>query len=147
VITTANKDWGFYGTLTLAGAANADELFDATARELMAQLNLTADEARIALDSKIGRHMADQRAENEDASTLIARLIRQGWAKGIRRAAGQPVPKSEKAILLRVKRDEVAVLRFALDHAFSSTSEAHPQDRAQLKGLIERLEAAKGARS
>lgn len=48
-------------------------------------------------------------------------------------------------ITLRVKPDEVPVLRYALDHALSSISEAHPEDRAQIKALIERLE--KGARS
>jgi len=142
MITTENRAWGFYGTLTVAGVANADELFDATARALTAQLGLTADEARMALDSKIGRHMVDQRAENEDASTLVARLIRQGWAKDIRRAAGQPAPKSEKAILLRVKLSEIPDLRFALDHGLESISEAHPDDRAVLKALIARLEAA-----
>ena len=41
-------------------------------------------------------------------------------------------------IRLTVRRDEVAILRFAL----SSISEAHPEDRAQLQALIERLEAA-----
>jgi len=142
-IATQNPTWGFFGTLTTADVADAAELFDATARELMAQLGLTADEARMVLDSKFGRHVADQRAEGESAAALIARLIRQGWSGDIRRAAGQPVPKSAKAVLLRVQPDEVAVLRFALDHALSSTSEAHPQDRVQLQALIERLEAAK----
>ena len=51
-------------------------------------------------------------------------------------------------IHLPVKPEEVAVLRFALDHAVSSTSEAHAEDLAQLRALIARLEAAekKGAR-
>lgn len=43
-------------------------------------------------------------------------------------------------IHLPVRRDEIPVLRFALDHALSSISEAHAEDRAQLKALIERLE-------
>jgi len=46
-------------------------------------------------------------------------------------------------IHLPVRRDEIAILRFALDHALSSISEAHAEDRAQIKALIERLEAAK----
>jgi len=55
---------------------------------------------------------------------------------------------STDAVLLHIKKDEVPVLRFALDHALSSISEAHAEDRAQLKALIDRLEAAaKGARS
>jgi len=45
-------------------------------------------------------------------------------------------------ITLAIKPEEVPVLRFALDNALSSISEAHPEDRAQLRALIERLEAA-----
>jgi len=45
-------------------------------------------------------------------------------------------------IRLPIKPEEVAVLRYALDHALSSISEAHPDDRAQLQALIARLEAA-----
>ena len=57
-------------------------------------------------------------------------------------------PKHAREIHLPVKPEEVATLRFALDHALSSISEAHPEDRAQLKALVARLEAAKkGARS
>jgi len=52
-----------------------------------------------------------------------------------------------RGIPFLVKPEEVAVLRYALDHALASISEAHPEDRAQLKALIERLEKAeKGAR-
>jgi len=47
-----------------------------------------------------------------------------------------------RGIRLSVKPEEVAVLRYALDHALASISEAHPEDRAQLKALIERLEKA-----
>lgn len=147
MITTENTTWGFFGTLTTAGAGNAGDFFDAAARALTTQLGLTADEARTVLDASVGRHMADQRVEGEDASTLIARLIRQGWSKDIRRAVGQPAPKSAKAILLRVKPDEDPVLRYALDHALASISDAHPEDRAALKALIARLESAeKGPR-
>lgn len=50
-----------------------------------------------------------------------------------------------KEISLRVKPEEMAVLRFALDHALASISEAHPEDRAALQALIERLAAAEKA--
>jgi hypothetical protein len=43
---------------------------------------------------------------------------------------------------LRIKPEEIPVLRYALEHALSSISEAHAEDRAQLRVLIERLEAA-----
>jgi len=113
VITTENSAWGFFGTVAVTDVAGAAELFDATARELMAQLGLTADEARTALDSKVGRHIADQRGDGEDAAALIAHLIRKGWSGDIRRAAGQRAPKSPKGIALRVQPDKVAILRFA----------------------------------
>jgi hypothetical protein len=46
------------------------------------------------------------------------------------------------AALLRVYASETSVLRFALDHALASISEAHPDDRARLQALITRLEGA-----
>lgn len=145
MITTQNPTWGFSGTLTTGGVANADDIFDAAARALTAQLGLTNDEARAALDAKVGRHIADQRVEGEEASALIARLIQQGWSNDIRRAAGLPVSKSRKPgreVTLAIQHDEVPVLRFALDHALASISEAHAEDRAQLATLIRRLEEA-----
>lgn len=45
-------------------------------------------------------------------------------------------------IQLPVKIEEIPVLRFALDQALHEISEAHPEDRAELHALIERLEAA-----
>jgi hypothetical protein len=59
---------------------------------------------------------------------------------GFRNPSNGSVMKN--AIHFPVRRDELPILRFALDHALSSISEAHPEDRAQLKALIERLEAA-----
>jgi len=49
----------------------------------------------------------------------------------------------DSGITLPIKEGEIPVLRFALDHALSATSEAHAEDRAQLQALIERLEMAK----
>ena len=143
MITTANETWGFFGTLQGNGATDAEATFDAAARELVARLDLTADQARDLLDERIGRHMADQRRDRESGKDLVARLLsHRGWARDIRQAAGQRAPKSAKGVHLRVKPDEIPVLRFALDHALSATSEAHATDRAQLAALIERLEAA-----
>ncbi len=56
--------------------------------------------------------------------------------------------RMDGGVLLPVKPEEIPVLRFALEHALSSISEAHAEDRAQLAALIERLEGAqKGARA
>jgi len=141
MITTANETWGFFGTLRSNGAADAEATFDAAARELVARLDLTADQARDVLDARIGRHLADQRRDGESGQDLVARLLsHKGWARDIRRAV--PGRRRETQVALAVRVDEIPVLRFALDHALSATSEAHATDRAQLAALIERLEAA-----
>jgi len=136
-IITRNETWGFYGTLD---AHDAGVIYDSAARALMERYDLGADQARDLLDSSLGRHIADQRRDGESGADLVTRLAAQrGWAAGIRRAAG--LPKAPAPIKLVIERDEVPVLRFALDHALSSISEAHAEDRAQLKALITRLEA------
>jgi hypothetical protein len=57
---------------------------------------------------------------------------------------------SASPLRLPVLPEEVALLRFALVHALGSISEAHPEDHAMLKALIERLESeerrSRGAR-
>jgi len=139
VITTTNESWGFFGTLRSNGATDAEALFDDAARALMAKLGFTPDQARDALDAPIGRHLADQRRAGESGKDLVERLLaHHGWVRDIRAA----LRRSGREIALTVQRDEVAVLRFALDHALSATSEAHATDRAQLAALIQRLEAA-----
>ena len=45
-------------------------------------------------------------------------------------------------IQLTINADEVALLRHALDHAIFTTSERHPEYRARLQALVERLNAA-----
>lgn len=139
MITTTNESWGFFGTLRSNGATDAEAIFDDAARALMAKLGLTADQARDVLDAKVGRHLADQRRNDEGGKDLVERLLaRRGWARNFRAAIGKPA----RRITLVVQDDEIAVLRFALDHALSATSEAHASERAQLAALIRRLEAA-----
>lgn len=152
MITTKNPTWGFYGTLVQGGADpdQAAALFDEAARALVRRFELSEDEARDVLDSRIGRHMADQRGSGEGAGDLVARLCaRRSWERDIRRTIrelrGEPEPKSAPRIRLPVEPDEVPVLTFALEHALWSISEAHPEDRAKLKALLERLEAAEKA--
>ena len=138
MITTKNEGWGFFGALRSNGAADAEVTFDAAARTLVAKLRISADQARDVLDACIGRHLADQRRNDESGKDLVERLLaNRRWARDIRVAIHRP----ERDVTLIIHHDEVAVLRFALDHALSSTSEAHPKDRAQLLALIERLEA------
>ena len=154
MITTQNTTWGFHGTLETCGVADADALFDAAARTLMARFRLTADEARDLLDARIGRHLADALRPGEGGQDLIARLYaKKTWERDIRCAIrelrGDGPQRTAPTIPFRLNPEEVPVLRFALEHALSAISEAHAEDRAQLKALIERLEAAekKGARA
>ncbi len=136
MITTTNTSWGFFGTLRSNGATDAEAIFDDAARALMAKLDLTTDQARAVLDARIGRHIADQRRDGESGKELVERLLaNRAWARDIRAAI-------RREVTLAIQRDEVAVLRFALDHALSSISEAHAEDRAQLQALIRRLEEA-----
>lgn len=139
MITTANESWEFFGTLRTREACDAGEIFDTAARALLAKFNITADQARDVLDARVGRHIADQIVDGESGTGLVERLLaHRGWARSIRRA----IPDRKRGVTLAVRSGEIAVLRFALDHALSSTSEAHAADRAQLAALIERLEAA-----
>jgi hypothetical protein len=141
MITTRNASWGFFGTLRSNGATDAEAIYDDAARAMMAKLGLTPDQARAVLDARIGRHMADQRRDDESGKELVERLLaNRGWARDIRAAI-------RREVTLAVQHEEVPVLRFALDHALSSISEAHAEDRAQLRALIERLEAAGRVRS
>ncbi len=138
MITTTNASWGFFGTLRSNGATDAEAIYDDAARALMAKLGLTPDRARAVLDARMGRHMADQRQDGESGKELVERLLtKRGWGRDIRAAI-------RREVTLAIQHDEVAVLRFALDHALASISEAHAEDRAQLQALIERLEAEGG---
>jgi len=139
IVMTANEPWGFFGTLCTSGTPDAWTTFNDAAHALVAKLDLTPDQARDVLDARIGRHMADQRRDGESGKDLVERLLaHRGWARDIRAAIRKP----GREVALTIHRDEVAVLRFALDHALSATSEAHATDRAQLAALIQRLEAA-----
>jgi len=139
IITTANEGWGFFGTLCTNGADDAWTTFNDAAHALVAKLGLTPDQARDVLDARIGRHMADQRRDREGGKDLVERLLTHGgWARDIRAS----IQKPDRQVTLAIRRDEVPVLRFALDHALSATSEAHATDRAQLAALIKRLEEA-----
>jgi len=140
VIQTTNESWGFYGTLVSNGATDAAQTFDAAARALVTHLGLRDDQARELLDAKIGRHLADQRRAGEGGKDLVERLLaKKGWERDIRTAARQA---DRKEIRLVIPAEEVAILEYALGSALSAISEAHPADRAQLKSLIARLEAA-----
>jgi len=140
VITTKNESWGFFGTLRSNGAADAAQVFDDAARALVAHLGINANQARELLDAKVGRHMADQRRAGETGKDLVERLLaKKGWERDLRTAARQA---DRTEIRLVVPAEEIAILEYALGSALNALSEAHPKDRAQLKSLIERVEAA-----
>ena len=62
-ITTGNKAWGFYNTLQATlnlNEAETADAFDRAARFTAKRLDLELPAARRLLDSRLGRHLADQ---------------------------------------------------------------------------------------
>lgn len=65
ILKSQNKDWGFYGTAKgyLKNSDDISELWSKVSVAIMAIGKLTPTEARLLLDSRWGRHIADQYAK------------------------------------------------------------------------------------
>ena len=57
-LPTANEEWGFWGT-SVQNGYNAELTWDVTSKFLAERFELTAEETRTVLDSRFGRHLAD----------------------------------------------------------------------------------------
>ena len=58
--TTENPEWGFFGTMTRQAPASPTEAaWNAALTAIVAATACTPDEARVFLDSRYGRHFAD----------------------------------------------------------------------------------------
>ena len=82
-ITTNNQAWGFFGTtIENEGASEAEAAadFDQAACELVSLYGLTDEQARDVLDSRTGRHLADDRRPGELAADLVHRVAQQ-WPR------------------------------------------------------------------
>ena len=58
ILKTENKDWGFWGTSDCNGY-DAELTWNAASTFLMTEFELNAEQARDVLDSRFGRHLAD----------------------------------------------------------------------------------------
>jgi hypothetical protein len=58
ILPTANKEWGFWGTAERNGY-DAELTWKAASNFLIAEFDLTAEQARDVLDARFGRHLAD----------------------------------------------------------------------------------------
>lgn len=57
-LPTANQEWGFWGT-SKANGYDAELTWDTTSRFLAENFDLSPEQARNVLDSRFGRHLAD----------------------------------------------------------------------------------------
>lgn len=90
---TANEEWGFWGT-SIRNEYNAEMAWGATSEFLIAKFSLSAELARDVLDSRFGRHLADELSfikggpiTAEAIKTHLAGLIAEkNWCKYFERA-------------------------------------------------------------
>lgn len=87
ILETQNPDWGFYGTMRHHVAA--DTAWDAAFPAVMRATGCDAEEARIYLDSRYGRHFADEvvmhlprDGSGIDAAIATAIKVYKGWKLG-----------------------------------------------------------------
>ena len=84
-LKTENEEWGFYGTLMSNGLAKDDahceELY-ADASAIIINSGFTPEQAREALDSTDGRHVADQIADERELEQKVGALI--GWFRALK---------------------------------------------------------------
>jgi hypothetical protein len=99
VPTAENTEWGFFGTMSRqAPASPTDAAWNAALTAIVAAIACTADEARVFLDSRYGRHFADDvsgylLANQSIPSAIQSAVIRwMGWtiSRATSRTAGIP---------------------------------------------------------
>ena len=93
-ITTKNPEWGFYGTTRLNYPDWSQERiagdFDAAASTLTKILDIEGADAARVLDSRVGRHLADERRPSERAEAVICRcMIERGWQILVEQVLGE----------------------------------------------------------
>lgn len=122
ILQTANKDWGFWGTSNRNGY-DAELAWNAASRFLIAEFELTAEQARDVLDARFGRHLADDMSFIENGKDeakgpistaainkhLTLRVADRGWRdcfeNAIREVTGKIFPRKAPK-----RKDEVFTL-------------------------------------
>ena len=72
-LPTANEEWGFWGTST-ANGYDAELTWATTSKFLAKHFELTAEETRTVLDSRFGRHLADDLSFIKNGPTTEAAI-------------------------------------------------------------------------
>jgi hypothetical protein len=87
ILATENKEWGFWGTAERNGY-DAELTWNAASKFLIAEFDLTAEQARDVLDARFGRHLADDLSFIKSTLTekiitahLKLRIADAGWRK------------------------------------------------------------------
>lgn len=79
-LKTNNQDWGFFGTIALANCDQAQEAWDMAMEKLEAETSHTPEDIRTWLDSRSGRHFADnvvEKLRNESLEESIDAAIKR----------------------------------------------------------------------
>jgi hypothetical protein len=109
-LPTANQEWGFWGT-SVRNGYDAKLTWDTASRFLAKKFDLTPEQARDVLDSRFGRHLADDLsmiknepgiADSPSSATAISdhlysRVANKGWLdcfeNAIRETTGKTYPR------------------------------------------------------
>jgi len=92
-LQTANEEWGFWGT-SVRNEYNADLTWNTVSKFLITEFKLTAELARDVLDSRLGRHLADELSFIKGGPTttesikqhLTGLIAEKNWRKYFERA-------------------------------------------------------------
>ena len=99
MITTKNEAWGFYAaTRSNLGLSDneAAKLFDRAVRFTAKRLDMKLDAARRFLDSKLGRHLADQCDDAAGVETKLGGLY-ASWRRDVRQFKSVAVNSTDEA--------------------------------------------------
>lgn len=131
-LPTANIEWGFWGT-SVRNGYDANLTWNTTARFLAREFDLNAEQARDVLDSRFGRHLADDLSfiqgktdiANGPTSVeainlhLASRIADKGWRdcfeNAIREETGKTYPRKKAP-----SKDELLTL-IAQKHLLAET--------------------------
>ena len=100
IFPTENKEWGFWGTAERNGY-DAELTWNAASKLLIAEFDLTAEQARDVLDARFGRHLADDLSfikvaltEKTITAHLKLRISDAGWRKSFESAITEVTGKT-----------------------------------------------------
>lgn len=103
MVATQNTEWGFFGTFRRNWTASKKETQAAwvVAVKALTAAGYTEEEARVVLDGRLGRHMADQIDNRRKVAETMADLVTR-WAKDVANDAGRN-PAAEKLAAEKAK--------------------------------------------